>query len=80
MTSSSGASKDEEGGMKKPAIRVRVLSNGEPIGTLTPEEFRAGTDTPKSVGLFDAIIAWNGWKERKGEPERARMEIRGIDY
>jgi hypothetical protein len=48
---------------------------GRRRGSLTPEEFRRGVSCPRTAFLRDCVSDWNAYKERRGEGDRARIEM-----
>lgn len=57
----------------KGILLVEITSNGERIGTCTPEEFRRSCNGHRNAFLAELVRNFNCWKGRCGEPERAAI-------
>jgi hypothetical protein len=57
----------------KAILLVEITSNGERLGTCTPDEFRASCKGPRTAFLAELVRHFNCGKERCGEPERAAV-------
>lgn len=60
----------------KDFLVVIESADGARRGTLTPDEFRAGMDCPKTHFLADCIERYNTNQARQGYEDRARLELR----
>lgn len=60
---------------KSPLI-LEVRSDGQLIGTLTPQQFMRYCDRPAKF-LKDLVQMFNADKQRRGEPERVAIALRG---
>lgn len=58
-------------------MQIIIKSNGQKIGTLSPNAFRSGVNAPIQMFLPEVIAKWNAFKTSIGEPERAEISIRG---
>jgi hypothetical protein len=67
--------------MKSNPLIIKISENNDVIGTLNPNEFRKYLEDTGAVphGLFlsDLVYHFNSMKERCGEPERARIDLKG---
>jgi len=59
----------------KATLLVEITSNGERIGTCTPDEFRASCKGPRTAFLAELVRNFNCCKEKIGEPERASIVL-----
>lgn len=60
--------------MRKELLLVRVTSNGEVIGHITPAQFRAESHgAPSTAFLPELVTRFNTWKQEIGEPERVEV-------
>jgi len=48
---------------------------GRRRGSLTPDEFRAAMDCPKTAFLADCVERWNARQARDGAEDRARIDM-----
>ena len=66
--------------MKSNPLIIVISENSKDIGTLNPNEFRKYLEDNGAVphGLFlnDLVSRFNSMKERCGEPERARIDLK----
>ena len=61
--------------MRKNPIRIAVFENGERIGTLSVEQFRAAIRGTSKRFLDDQVEDFNARKEQLGEPTRVKTEL-----
>lgn len=62
--------------MRKDLLRIRVTSNGQTIGHLTPAQFReASRGAPMRASLPELVERFNAWKAENGEPERVAVVL-----
>ena len=58
-------------------LQIRVTSNGEVIGHLTTEQFRAAQyGAPMRASLSALVAKFNEWKVNIAEPERVELVLR----
>ena len=50
-------------------------ASGQRRGSLTPDEFRAAMDCPKTAFLADCVERWNARQAREGAEDRARIDM-----
>lgn len=68
--------------MKREPLEIRVLFDGEQIGTLTPTEFRdavSGSGFGSRLFLDELVRQFNASKAARGEPERVEVALRKPD-
>jgi len=65
--------------MKREPLEIIVTSDGTRIGSLTPDQFRAGIGETGRKWLGDQVAAFNEMKAARGEPERAEIALRKPD-
>ena len=67
--------------MKRTPLEIRVLFDGEQIGTITPDEFRESVEPgfPSRLFLSELVRQFNAAKAHRGEPERVEIALRKGD-
>ena len=66
--------------MKREPLQVVITSDGDRIGSLTPDEFRSAIGHfTRSKFLSGQVAEFNRHKHGLGEPERAEVQLRNPD-